>query len=107
MNGPSDNKLFLESFDFIKDLAIENPGESSVLKLSFEQKVMDHRATDFLPFFGTDIGKFKGHYEITSKCSKYQFISQRDMHPFISICIKNSVNLSFINFSSKFKKKCH
>ena len=53
----SDNALFLESFDFIKDLAIENPGESSVLKLSFEQKVMDHRATDFLPFFGTDIGR--------------------------------------------------
>ena len=46
----------ISKFDFIKDLAIENPGESSVLKLSFEQKVMDRQATDFLPFFGTDIG---------------------------------------------------
>ena len=46
----------ISKFDFIKDLAIENPGESSVLKLSFEQIVMDRQATDFLPFFGTDIG---------------------------------------------------
>ena len=48
--------LNISKFDFIKDLAIENPGESSVLKLSFEQIVMDRQATDFLPFFGTDIG---------------------------------------------------
>ena len=39
-----------------QDLAIENPGESSVLKISFEQRVLDSSATDFLPFFGTDIG---------------------------------------------------
>ena len=103
MNGPSDNKLFLESFDFIKDLAIENPGESSVLKLSFEQKVMDHRATDFLPFFGTDIGK--SIMKLLPNAQNPN--SQRDIHPFISICIKYSVNLSFINFRSKFKKTCH
>ena len=29
-----ENEFFLESFDFIKDLAIENPGESSVIKLT-------------------------------------------------------------------------
>ena len=51
-----DNRGFIESFDFLKDLAIENPGESSVLKISFEQKVLNNKATDFLPFFGTDIG---------------------------------------------------
>eukprot|EP00093_Oithona_nana_P005762 05762.XXX_302077_297100_1 [CDS] Oithona nana genome sequencing. len=51
-----DNRDFIESFDFLKDLAIENPGESSVLKISFEQKVLNNKATDFLPFFGTDIG---------------------------------------------------
>ena len=51
-----ENRGFIESFDFLKDLAIENPGESSVLKISFENRVLDSRATDFLPFFGTDIG---------------------------------------------------
>lgn len=51
-----ENRGFIESFDFLKDLAIENPGESSVLKISFEQQILDSRATDFLPFFGTDIG---------------------------------------------------
>ena len=52
-----ENRPFIEPFDFLKDLAIENPGESSVLKISFEQKVLNSKATDFLPFFGTDIGQ--------------------------------------------------
>ena len=51
-----ENMEFIENFEFLKDLAIENPGESSILKISFEQKILDNRATDFLPFFGTDIG---------------------------------------------------
>ena len=36
-----ENRGFIEPFDFLKDLAIENPGESSVLKISFEQKVLN------------------------------------------------------------------
>ena len=27
-----------------------------MLKISFEQRILDNTATDFLPFFGTDIG---------------------------------------------------
>jgi hypothetical protein len=51
-----ENMGFIESFDFLKDLVIENPGESTFLKVSFEQKILSKKATDFLPFFGTDIG---------------------------------------------------
>ena len=51
-----EHRAFVESFDFLKDLAIDNPGESSVLKISFEQRILQSTATDFLPFFGTDIG---------------------------------------------------
>ena len=57
-----ENRPFIEPFDFLKDLAIENPGESSVLKISFEQKVLNNKATDFLPFFGTDIGQVSHQY---------------------------------------------
>ena len=51
-----EHRAFVESFDFLKDLAIDNPGESSVLKISFEQRILQSTATDFLPFFGTDYG---------------------------------------------------
>ena len=50
------NRDFVESFDFFKDLAVENPGEGPVLKCSFEKQILRSTATDVLPFFGTDIG---------------------------------------------------
>ena len=51
-----EHRAFVEPFDFLKDLAIDNPGESSILKISFEKRILQKTATDFLPFFGTDIG---------------------------------------------------
>ena len=51
-----EHRAFVESFDFLKDLAIDNPGESSVMKISYEKRILQSKATDFLPFFGTVIG---------------------------------------------------
>ena len=50
------NRAFIEPFDFFQELAVETPGESSVLKISFGQHILNSSRTDVLPFFGTDIG---------------------------------------------------
>ena len=49
-------QMILPPCDLNKSFHLCLLGESSVLKISFEQRVLDSTATDFLPFFGTDIG---------------------------------------------------
>ena len=49
-------QMILPPCDLNKSFHLCLLGESSVLKISFEQRILDNTATDFLPFFGTDIG---------------------------------------------------
>ena len=46
----------MKTFDFIRDLAVEEPGQSPFLKASFMGNQIDESTTSLLPFFGTDIG---------------------------------------------------
>ena len=50
------NSAFIKDFDFVKDMAVEDPGDSPVISASFGAHVLPVNATDFLPFFGTDFG---------------------------------------------------
>eukprot|EP00094_Tigriopus_californicus_P006437 TCALIF_06199-PA protein Name:"Protein of unknown function" AED:0.31 eAED:0.34 QI:0/0/0/0.33/1/1/3/0/625 len=50
------NSDFVGSFDYVRDMAVENPGESSVLFARYGNFSMKPNGTNFLPFFGTDIG---------------------------------------------------
>ena len=50
------NKKYIETFDFIRDMAVEDPGDSPIISASYGGKGIPVNATDFLPFFGTDIG---------------------------------------------------
>ena len=50
------NTKFILPLDYIRDIALEEPGDSPVLMAKFGNKVMPENATDFMPFFGTDIG---------------------------------------------------
>ena len=44
-------------FLFSKDMAVEDPGDSPVISARYGRHRMSRKnATDFLPFFGTDIG---------------------------------------------------
>jgi len=50
------NREFIEHFDFIRDLAVEDPGDSPVILAKFGSEVLPQNTTSFLPFFGTDFG---------------------------------------------------
>ena len=50
------NQKYIKGFDFIRDMAVEDPGDSPIISASYGHKIMRKNATDFLPFFGTDIG---------------------------------------------------
>ena len=50
------NQGYIKSFDFIRDMAVDDPGDSPIITASYGNKEMKENATDFLPFFGTDIG---------------------------------------------------
>jgi len=50
------NKNYIKGFDFIRDMAVEDPGDSPIISARYGHKQMRKNATDFLPFFGTDIG---------------------------------------------------
>ena len=50
------NKKYIENFDFLRDMAVEDPGDSPIVSASYGGKEIPENATDFLPFFGTDIG---------------------------------------------------
>ena len=52
----NDTASFIHEFDFVKDMAVEDPGDSPVIAASFGSKQMLENTTDFLPFFGTDFG---------------------------------------------------
>ena len=52
----NDTASFIHEFDFVKDMAVEDPGDSPVIAASFGAKQMLENTTDFLPFFGTDFG---------------------------------------------------
>ena len=47
---------YIKKFDFIRDMAVADPGDSPIISARYGHKVMRENATDFLPFFGTDIG---------------------------------------------------
>ena len=47
---------FIHDFDFVKDMAVEDPGDSPIIAASFGTRQMLENTTDFLPFFGTDFG---------------------------------------------------
>ena len=50
------NRDYIEDFDFIRDMAVEDPGDSPIISARYGNKIIPTNATDFLPFFGTDIG---------------------------------------------------
>ena len=50
------NQNYIKGFDFIRDMAVEDPGDSPIINARYGQQQMRKNATDFLPFFGTDIG---------------------------------------------------
>ena len=50
------NEKYIKSFDFIRDMAVEDPGDSPIISASYGNKEIPKNATDFLPFFGTDVG---------------------------------------------------
>ena len=50
------NSDFILPFDFVKDMAVEDPGNSPVISVRFGKQSIRENSTDFLPFYGTDIG---------------------------------------------------
>lgn len=50
------NTGFIKAFDYVKDMAVENPGDSPIIAANFGSVKLRENATDFLPFFGTDFG---------------------------------------------------
>ena len=50
------NQGYIKSFDFIRDMAVEDPGDSPIISASYGNAEINENATDFLPFFGTDVG---------------------------------------------------
>ena len=50
------NHKYIQGFDFIRDMAVEEPGNSPIISARYGHTHMRENATDFLPFFGTDIG---------------------------------------------------
>ena len=52
----ANNSEFIRPLDFVRDMAVEDPGDSPVLSAQYGQLVMKENTTNFLPFFGTDIG---------------------------------------------------
>ena len=50
------NQNYIKGFDFIRDMAVEDPGDSPIINARYGNQQMRKNATDFLPFFGTDIG---------------------------------------------------
>ena len=50
------NRKYIQGFDFVRDMAVENPGDSPVISASYGKVYMRTNSTDFLPFYGTDIG---------------------------------------------------
>ena len=52
----NNNTGFIKNFDYVKDMAVEDPGDSPIIASSFGSMSMRSSATDFLPFFGTDFG---------------------------------------------------
>jgi len=52
----ANNSDFVRPLDFVRDMAVEDPGDSSVLSARYGQLEMRENTTNFLPFFGTDVG---------------------------------------------------
>ena len=50
------NHKYIQGFDFIRDMAVDEPGSSPIISARYGHSQMRENATDFLPFFGTDIG---------------------------------------------------
>ena len=48
---------YIISLDFIRDMVIEDPGDTPVLYARYQHHQMRENSTDFLPFFGTDRGQ--------------------------------------------------
>ena len=49
-------RKYIKNFDYIRDMAVEDPGDSPIISATYGKTVMRKNATDFLPLFGTDIG---------------------------------------------------
>ena len=54
----ANNTNFIHNFDFVKDMAVDDPGDSPIVTARFGGKMLRENATDFMPFFGTDLGHF-------------------------------------------------
>ena len=50
------NTDFIHNFDYVKDMAVEDPGDSPIISAKFGKRSVPENSTDFLPFFGTDYG---------------------------------------------------
>ena len=55
-NFLNENREYIMRLDFIRDLAVGDPGDSPIITARYGNQVVRKNATDFLPFFGTDIG---------------------------------------------------
>ena len=51
----ANNTGFILPLDFIRDMAVDDPGISSVLYARFGEYEMQPNTTSFLPFFGTKV----------------------------------------------------
>ena len=51
---------YIKTFDFIRDMVVEDPGDTPIIYASYGNRTIRQNATDLLPFFGTD----KGHCSI-------------------------------------------
>ncbi|XP_023347676.1 uncharacterized protein LOC111716453, partial [Eurytemora carolleeae] len=49
-------KEFIKTFDYIRDLAVDHPGDTPFISARFGSEILSVNTTSFLPFFGTDFG---------------------------------------------------
>ena len=64
----------------IKDMAVEDPGDSPIISASFGMRQMMENSTDFLPFFGTDFGFCSLVKPQLNFDEKYSNLSFRDLY---------------------------
>ena len=79
-NFLNENREYIMSLDFIRDLAVGDPGDTPIITARYGNKSIRKNATDFMPFFGTDIGlcslvkpqlNFNSSYDSLPYATKY------------------------------------
>ena len=79
-NFLNENREYIMSLDFIRDLAVGDPGDSPIITARYGNQTIRKNATDFVPFFGTDTGlcslvrpqlNFNSKYDNLTYAQKY------------------------------------